>query len=480
MPVSKDETALHLPRVLIAGLRGSGGKTLVSVALTSALRRGGHKVAPYKKGADYIDASWLAAAAGSICRNLDLYMVQREAVLGSFVRTAGSGDLGVIEGNRGLYDGMNIRGTYSSAELAKLLRAPVILVCDCTKTTRTIGALVMGCQDFDRDVDIKGVVLNQVASPRQEAVLREVVAEYNGLPVLGAIPNLPDCPFPERHLGLVPPQEHEEVPEAVKWAGDVAEKYLDIDAVLAIADGAPALEASEPAPGPRRATTATAEGGTDSPAKVRIGILRDEAFQFYYPENLEALEREGAELVFVSPLSDKTLPGVDAIYIGGGFPETMAGRLVSNERFRGAVAAAVHSGMPVYAECAGAVYLGEKLMIDGESYPMAGAMPVVFGFGSKPQGHGYTTVEVVGSNPFYRAGETVRGHEFHYSHVLDLDEKKISFVFRVRRGVGVDGERDGMCLKNTLATYCHIHALGVTTWARSLVEAALAWSRERA
>jgi len=469
MPDKSDKRSLDLPRVLIAGLRGSGGKTLVSVGLTAALKGRGLAVAPYKKGADYIDAAWLSVAAGVTCRNLDLFMADSDAVLRSFVETAGSGEIAVIEGNRGLYDGMDAAGTYSSAELAKLIKTPVILVCDCTKTTRTIGAIVHGCRTYDPDVDIKGVVLNQVAGPRHESILREVVAEGCGVPVLGSIPKIPEHPFPERHLGLVPPQEHDEVPEAVTKAAKVAEEYLAIDSIIRVAKEASPLEV------PAGTVKKSARGAT---TPVKIAVLRDEAFQFYYPENLEALEREGAELVYTSPLADRTLPHADAIYIGGGFPETLADRLVANERFRAAVAAAVEAGTPVYAECAGAVYLGEKLVMDGTSYPMTGSLPVVFGFGPKPQGHGYTSLDVVSSNPFYKAGDTIRGHEFHYSRVLDLDEKKVSLVFRVTRGFGVDGKRDGICRKNTLATYCHIHALGTTSWARALVHAGEAWAKK--
>lgn len=481
MPDNPDKAAFHAPRVLIAGLRGSGGKTLVTVGLIAALRARGLAVVPYKKGADYIDAAWLGAAAGATCRNLDLFMVERDAVLRSYVDTAGSGDLAVIEGNRGLYDGMDAEGTYSSAELAKLIKAPVVLVCDCTKTTRTLGALVLGCQKFDPHVRIAGVVLNHVAGARHESVLREVITGSCGIPVLGAIPKISDLPFPERHLGLVPPQEHDEVPEAIEKTAKVAQEYLAIDSILRIAEDAPPLE--RPArtvelwPKKSRPSSETT-AATAEPGAVRVAVLRDEAFQFYYPENIEALEREGAELAFCSPLADRTLPAADAIYIGGGFPETLAERLVANDRFRAAVAAAVEAGTPVYAECAGAVYLGEKLLMDGNSYPMAGAMPVVFGFGPKPQGHGYTSVEVVSSNPFYKAGQTIKGHEFHYSRVLDMDEKRVSLAFRMKRGFGVDGGRDGICRKNALATYCHIHALGVPGWAPALVRAGAAWAQK--
>jgi cobyrinic acid a,c-diamide synthase len=455
-----------VPRVLIAGLRGSGGKSLVSIGLTATARARGYRVVPFKKGPDYIDAAWLARAADRPCRNLDLYMMDEERMIRSFDRFAPAGDIAVVEGNRGLYDGMDAEGTFSTGELAKLLQIPVVIVCDVTKTTRTLGAMVLGCQRFDPAVPIAGIILNRIAGQRHEALLRTVIEQYCELPVLGAIPKLPASYFPERHLGLVPPQEHGEVPGAIRHAAQAAAEHLDIEALLAIARSAPQRPVLSDA-----GVHAIPDSQTGVAGDVRIGVFRDEAFQFYYPENLEALEQAGGQLLFSSPLRDRALPDLDAIYIGGGFPETLAEQLAANGEFRNAVANAVEAGVPVYAECAGAVYLGRSLAFGDSTYPMTGALPVEFGFGLKPQGHGYTEAEVVGGNPFYPEGTMFRGHEFHYSHVVALEEDRVSFAFKMKRGHGVDGNRDGICYKNVLATYCHIHALGVHEWARSLVAA---------
>lgn len=453
------------PGIVIAGLRGSGGKSLVSFGVTAALRARELQVVPFKKGPDYIDAAWLSRAAGNACRNLDLYMMDEARVIQSFNRYASAGDLAVIEGNRGLYDGMDAEGTFSTAELAKLLKVPVVIVCDVTKTTRTLGAMILGCQRFDASVHIAGIILNRVAGRRHESILRDVIERYCGLPVLGAIPRLPAGHFPERHLGLIPPQEHAQVPGAIRHAAQVAEAHLDLDMILDIARSATANAA-------RPEETARQETPAERVARgVRVGIFRDEAFQFYYPENLEAIEEAGGDLRFLSPLHDTVLPHLDAIYIGGGFPETLAAELAANTDFRHAVANAVEAGIPVYAECAGAVYLGKSLAFGDGTHPMTGALPVDFGFSVKPQGHGYTECEVTGTNPFFPTGATFRGHEFHYSHVLGVDEERLSFAFKMKRGHGVDGARDGICYKNTLATYCHIHASGVPDWARSLVDA---------
>lgn len=457
------------PRLLIAGLSGGSGKTLLSIGILAAWRRSGHAVAAFKKGPDYIDAAWLARAAGSPCRNLDLFLMSPDVILGSFAAAASRADLTLIEGNRGLFDGADARGTYSTAELAKLLRTPVVLVVDCTKSTRTTAALVLGCQRLDPDVSIRAVILNRVAGSRHETVVRQALADTCEVPVLGALPRLESHPFPERHLGLVPPQEHARLEEAVHHAAGIAARYLDLDALRDVAHGAPGLPAaSQPRPDDMQ------------PEVARIGVFRDAAFQFYYPENLEALTRAGAQLVEISPLSDLGLPDVDALYVGGGFPETMAGALADNRTFRAAVRDAVNAGLPVYAECGGAVFLGQQLVIEGRTYPMAGALPAVFGFGERPRGHGYAQLETVGPNPFFEVGQRLAGHEFHYTFLEHITADTTSFAFRVQRGHGCDGHSDGLCYRNVLASYTHVHALGTRSWAPGLLRAATRFQTEGA
>ncbi len=451
------------PRLLIAGLSGGGGKTLISVGLAAAWRGQGRTVAPFKKGPDYIDAAWLSQAAGVPCRNLDLFLMSPDAVRASFASATAGADVAVVEGNRGLFDGMDARGTFSTAELAKLLGTPVLLVLDCTKCTRTAAATVLGCQKLDPGVDIRGVILNQTAGARHEAVVREAIEDACGIPVVGAVPRLHRHPFPERHLGLVPPAEHARIGAAVQDAANVVVNHVDLDAVWAIATSAP-----EGSVLPRRPDA----GARPAPEAVTIGVFRDAAFQFYYPENLEALRREGARLTDVSPLADPKLPAVDGLYIGGGFPETLAATLAANVPFRESLRQAVEDGLPVYAECGGAVYLGERLMMGHHQYPMSAAVPAVFGFGEKPQGHGYTELEAVKPNPFYEVGDPVRGHEFHYTLLRSVIAENVTFAFRVRRGHGFDGRRDGLTYRNTLANYTHVHALGTPGWASSVVAAA--------
>ncbi len=455
---------MDLHRILIAGLQGGGGKTFVSLGLVAAWRKRGFSVAPFKKGPDYIDASWLSTAADRPCRNLDAFLMEPQTVLRSFIDNAAGCDVAVIEGNRGLFDGMDAHGTYSTAELAKFLQTPIVLTVDCTKSTRTVAALVLGCQRLDPEAPIRGVVLNRVSGARHESVIRQAVEDICGIPVVGVIPRIPRDFLPERHLGLVPPPEHGRLREVISQITESAERYLDLDAIWSLALQAPRLEFPGPAPAVRE--SARHDG-------VRVGVFRDAAFQFYYPENLEALVREGAELIEISPLRDSRLPELDGLYIGGGFPETLAPTLAENSEFLGSVRRAAESGLPVYAECGGAVFLGGKLRFEGREYSMAGALPVDFAFRTKPKGHGYAELEVVEENPFLPVGTTMRGHEFHYTCMETSTAEDLKFAFKVHRGYGFDGERDGLCRHNVLASYTHVHALGVESWAPSMVRAAV-------
>jgi cobyrinic acid a,c-diamide synthase len=457
---------MDFPRILIAALRGGSGKTIVSLGLIASWRKRGMAITPFKKGPDFIDAGWLAKAAGRPCHNLDTFLMPAEKILLSFTHRALPSDLSVIEGNRGLYDGIDLDGTTSTAELAKLLKAPVVLIVDCTKSTRTAAAMVLGCVRFDPEVNICGVILNRVAGARHESIIRKTVEQYCALPVLGAIPKLEAGAFPERHMGLVPTPEHARAGDSIGKAADMAQQYLDLERLLTIARGAPGLTAA-----PDIAEGASSSTLAKKGPPPRIGVIRDAAFQFYYPENLEALEASGAKIVTLNALADPGLPKLDGLYIGGGFPETQAQALAENERIRQDVRRLAEAGLPIYAECGGLMYLGESLVLDGMTFPMVGLLPITFGFSKRPQGHGYTIFEVEKPNPYFEAGTRVRGHEFHYSKVLEWRGKSEDLAFRMIRGGGLDGKGDGVCYKNTLATYSHIHALGTPSWAEAMVQA---------
>ena len=448
-----------LPRLVLAGLAGDTGKTLVSVGVVRALRRRRLRVAPYKKGPDYIDASWLTAAAGVAARNLDTYLMPAAAIQRSLARASGAADVAIIEGNRGLFDGMDAEGSHSTATLAKLTGAPVVLVVNAAKVTRTVAAEILGCQVMDPKLNLAAVIINRVASRRHEAVIREAIAQTTDVPVVGAIPN-EALDLPSRHLGLVPVAEHPRSEELIERAAELIAAHVDLDEVLRLAGEAPRFEAPP-------AADAAAVAGTP----VRIGVARDAAFSFYYPENLEGLQAAGAELVELSPLADRALPELDALYLGGGFPEVHASALAANREFREALRRRIGDGMPVWAECGGLMYLANRLVVGHVAHPMVGAIPVTVEQTDRPRGHGYVAARVDTPNPFLAAGTEVRGHEFHYSQIAQ-GAGDVPTILEVGRGVGIGGGRDGIKAVQTVACYTHVHAAGVPEWAPALVRAA--------
>ncbi|MEW6571327.1 MAG: cobyrinate a,c-diamide synthase [Nitrospirota bacterium] len=534
---------IYCPRLTIAGLGGDSGKTVVSVGLCRAWQEKRFKVIPFKKGPDYIDMGWLSLGASHPCYNLDLFLMKKDQVLFSFGIHTQQADIALIEGNRGLYDGLDVAGSVSTAELAKLLKSPVVLIADCTKVTRTIAALVLGCQSLDPDVRIRGVILNRLANPRQEAVIRKSIEHYCRLPVVGAIPRLKDITFPGRHLGLVPPQEHPMAEEAINTASHIVEKYLDLEKLWEIAQEAqPLLVNSQQS---SKQSLVNSHSSLVKPSdqcpvtddqkndqcpmiddQLRIGVIRDSAFQFYYPENLETLKRTGAQLIEFSALTDNLPSDLGALYIGGGFPETHAAALAANETLRHDIKKAAEKGLPIYAECGGLMYLGEKLIWEGKNYPMAGVLPIIVGVSKKPEGHGYSIAEVRASNPFFNIGQILRGHEFHYSHVLNVDEilqltkdnennpespdnppipplikggkggfgvegdfkggevrfserkDGIYFAFKMEMGAGILNGMDGLCYKNVLATYTHLHVLGAREWVDGIINIAVVYEKQ--
>lgn len=448
-------------RLVIAGLSGDSGKTIVTLSVLAALRQRDISVSVFKKGPDYIDPAWLSATSQSVCRNLDTYLVDPNVVFRNFVVHSDGSRIAVVEGNRGVYDGRDAAGTHSTAALARLLSAPVVLVVDATKATRTVAAIVKGCIDFEPGVKFAGVVLNRVAGKRHLKVLEESIETHTGVPVVGAIPKLPDdAPLiPGRHLGLITPAEYKDREDLAPRLRGIADDFLDVDRLIEIADSAGPISCDDRVP------------SSKTRGRVRIGFFRDSVFTFYYPENLEALEAGGARLVPVSSVADKNLPDIDALYIGGGFPETQAEQLTRNKPMMISVKKAALGGLPVYAECGGLIYLANSLRCDNTVYPMAGLFPIDLTMQAKPVGHGYTVANVDAPNPFYAVGTTIRGHEFHYSGPDD-GAQRVESCLSLGPGVGVGGGRDGLVRANTLACYTHVHASGVETWADSMISRA--------
>jgi cobyrinic acid a,c-diamide synthase len=370
----------------------------------------------------------------------------------------------------GLYDGLDSHGT--TAEIARLFGIPILLVVNASRMTTSIAAMVTGYQQFQKDIRIAGVILNYVAGSRHEKKLRDAVEQYCGIPVLGSLPRDQGLQITERHLGLIPSLESGEAGSLVERIGLKIESYLDLDGILKIARNCPPPHLLPLPPGERDRVSR----GRDKGARVRIGVLRDRAFNFYYPENLEALTREGAQLLFIDSLADR-LPEIDGLYIGGGFPEFFLKELEGNLGLRRDIARAVEKNLPVYAECAGLMYLCRSISWQRKSYEMVGIIPSGILLSKKPEGHGYVEAEVTTENPWFPVGRIIRGHEFHHSSLLDSED--LHLAYRIRKGQGVQGKKDGIVYKNLFASYVHLHASGTPEWTRSFVSLAMGEKQRR-
>jgi cobyrinic acid a,c-diamide synthase len=462
-------------RFLISAAHKSSGKTMVSIGLCAALTARGHAVQPFKKGPDYIDPMWLGQAAGHACRNLDLYLMENDDVVATFARHAS--EVNLVEGNKGLYDGLALDGSNSNAALAKLLDLPVILVIDARGMTRGIAPLILGYQAFDKDINIAGIILNNLGGKRHESKLREVIEHYTDVPVIGAIQHDERLSIVERHLGLMPSNESHVANAKIKQIGEAIAEQVDLDKLLE-------LTRKEPLPIPHKATVSALPCGD----KVRIAIARDRAFGFYYADDLDALAAAGAELVPFDALRDAHLPEVDGLYIGGGFPETCAAELEANTSLRGEIKQAIANGMPAYAECGGLMYLSRSIAYEGRSFDMVGAIPGDVKMHAKPVGRGYVHLQEDAEHLWPRpqrmpslqsspagggGGERenqclIRAHEFHYSSLENLPSDS-RFAYHVARGHGINGERDGIIVNNLLASYTHLRTIGSCYWATRFV-----------
>ncbi len=445
-------------RFLVSAAHKSSGKTTVSIGLCAALSSRGLSVQPYKKGPDYIDPMWLSQACGRACYNLDMYLMERDEVISTFVRN--SSDINLVEGNKGLYDGLALDGSNSNAELAKLLDLPVILVIDARGMTRGIAPLILGYQAFDKNIHIAGVILNNLGGSRHESKLREVIEHYTDVPVIGAIQHDERLSIVERHLGLMPSNESHVATSKIKQIGEVIAEQVDLDKLLA-------LSQKEPPTIPHITEASTLPRGE----KVRIGIARDRSFGFYYADDFDALEAAGAELVPFDALRDASLPEVDALFIGGGFPETCATELEANGVLRAQIKQAIENGMPTYAECGGLMYLSRSIEYQGRDYQMVGAIPGNVKMHVKPIGRGYVHLKEDGAHPWPRLNthaNQIKAHEFHYSSLENLPSDT-RFAFHVARGYGIDGASDGLVLHNMLASYAHLRTTGSCYWAPRFV-----------
>ena len=375
---------------------------------------------------------------------------------------AGKHVLSAAEGGAG---GLGDDSFGSTAAVARALAAPILLVVNTSRMGRSVAALVHGYQTFESDTPIAGAILNNVAGRRHEAKLRAAIEHHCGIPVLGALPRDASLAIPERHLGLVPREEDAGLLPAIAACRAAVEQHCDLDAIIAIARAAPTVRT------PYCVFRAMQHAIRNTQHALRIAIFRDRAFTFYYPENLEALEAAGAELIFVDAFHDPALPPVDALYIGGGFPEIFMAELSANVSLRGSVKAAAEDGLPIYAECGGLMYLAQRIRWGDRSAEMAGVLPLDVAMTGRPQGHGYVVAEVVGDNPFFPAGAVLRGHEFHNSTVVNVTGE-LATAYRLARGAGLGDGRDGLVYRNVLASYTHLHAAAAPGWAEGFIDRA--------
>lgn len=440
-----------MPRVFISAAHKSSGKTTLTLGLCAALTARGLTVQPFKKGPDYIDPLWLGMAAQRPCYNLDFHMMQRSEIGHQFARAAAGARISLIEGNKGLYDGLDLDGSNSNAALAKLLEAPVVLVIDARGMTRGVAPLILGYQAFDPDIRIAGVILNNLGGSRHESKLRAVIEHYTDVAVIGAVQHDPAMQIAERHLGLVPANEQQAAHASIQQVGDRVAAQVDLDRLLAIADSAPDWAAAS-CPDQR---IAPAE-------RVRIGIAHDQAFGFYYSEDLDTLRASDVELVRIDTLHDAALPQLDGLVIGGGFPEMFMAALEANGSLRAAIRRAIEAGLPTYAECGGLMYLSRSLSWQGRTCEMVGVVPGDTMMHERPIGRGYARLQPTGDDRWQEV-DSIPAHEFHYSSLENLPVDSI-YAYEVKRGHGIDGRRDGLQVQNLLAAYVHRRGAGQQGW----------------
>ncbi len=523
-----------MPRVVISGLSGGSGKTIISTGLSRAFSRRGYKVQAFKKGPDYIDTLWLSLATGYPPRNLDPFMTPTGLLPQLFQQACAASqaapDLVIIEGNRGLFDGQDLAGSCSTAELARQLSAPVLLAMNCTKMTRTAAALALGCKNFEPDLNLAGVILNRASRSRHRALVKEAVETLAGLPVLGMLPRLEEAPFDERYSGLY--GDEAAIAGSAAHArldkiADFIEEHINLDEVLRIARSAPPLQVNghytphlqanagyasplqansgyaaslqatagsakflqtnAPSPGFFSQHVETSQFSAQAAlAKIdgsrpRIGYVRDSILWFYYTENLEALRAAGADLIPLSLVGGTPWPRLDGLYLGGGFPDDFAAELSANIARRAEVTALVESGLPTYAEGSGFYYLARSLKVHDQEYPMCGIFDFSVSLGKVPQGIGYVQAQIERSNPFHPVGRSIRAHEFHYTNTGLPPALAEATLMRMDKGFGLirtsgHSGRDGLLKHNCFISHLQLYAPGAPHWAPNFVKAAVTWA----
>ncbi len=464
--------------LFISAAHKSSGKTTITIGLLAAMKQKGLRVQPFKKGPDYIDPLWHGSAAGRPCYSLDFNTMSRGEILQLVSRKITASDISIIEGNKGLYDGLDLDGSNSNAAIAKLLDAPVILVLDARGMTRGIAPLILGYQSFDPGINIAGVILNQLGGSRHESKLRAVIEHYTDVPVLGAIHRDRRLEIVARHLGLMPSNEDGEALQKINDIGTIISAQTDLEQIIDIS--------RQHSPKHLKSAIRSVPNTQPIATDIRLAYINDSAFGFYYPGDLEALEQAGAQLIEVNSLKDTRLPeDIDGLFIGGGFPEEQLQKLNANQSFRQSVLDAIENGLPTYAECGGLMYLCQNIIWNDKQYAMAGIIPADAKMEETPQGRGLIRFAETEATPWPRlesgnetidnkdkennAEKIISAHEFHYSHLVNI-QQPLTFAYIIHRGSGIDGQHDGIVYKNLLACYAHLQDTAQNHWAGRFVK----------
>lgn len=454
-----------MQRILISAAHKSSGKTTITIGLCAALHARGLSVQPFKKGPDYIDPMWLTKASERDCHNLDFQTMTNDEMLATVSFYSKDADISIIEGNKGLFDGVALDGSNSNAAVADLTKTHVILVIDTQGMTRGIAPLLLGYQSFNSSITIAGVILNKVGGPRHEQKLRDVIQQYTDIPVVGAVPRLPELNITERHLGLIPSNEATDTSEVINTIASVIEKHIDLDLFIELSATAEALPASN-----YQLST------EQQPVNLKVAIARDAAFGFYYPGDLNAFKYQGVELVEFDTINDKDFPDVDGLFIGGGFPESWMSELEANSGLRHQIKDAIEAGLPTYVECGGLMYLCESIEWNNNKADMVGIIPATITMNKKPQGRGYISLQQTEYFPWpadSNEKEMVSAHEFHYSSMNfkpQISNSDVKYAYEMKRGTGIDGSHDGFIYKNLLANYAHLRDTSKYHWVKRFVD----------
>lgn len=449
-----------MKRVVLSGTGSGVGKTTISTGIMKALSDE-HKIQSFKVGPDYIDPSYHNCATGIPARNLDSFFMSDGQIRQSFINGMqhSNADYAIIEGVRGLYEGISpVTDTGSTASIAKALNAPVVLIINSRSLVRSAAAMVLGFKALDTKINIQAVILNNVKSQKHYLKTKEAVEKLSSTPVIGGIIRDKSITMEQRHLGLIPAVEEDRIRGLIEKWGDLIKENIDLDALIEIMDNSQNIDKQNEAIWKKDKTR----------QKTRIAVPFDEAFNFYYHENIEALEANNAKIVYFSPIHDDEVPDADALYIGGGYPEIFKKELSSNKAMLKSVKEFSDNNLPIYAECGGLMYLTNSI----DKLPMVGIYPYESMLTSKVQGLSYTIAEVINDNPIQNKGSIYHGHEFHYSKVEYTGNNIGDFAFKMKRGVGIDGTYDGLIKNNTVASYIHTHTACIPDFAYNFTQKA--------